>query len=255
MKKFITNKYVLTLLGLTSIFIIWLLLSFIFDKNNLIFPSPIDTFARAFYLLGESYTYVCLGYSILRMLIGFSISFILAMLLALIVNNSESKYKFLSPIMTVFKSVPTVALVFLFVVLSGAKNAPIFVVILISLPILYESFVGGLKSPEANVIESAKIDGASKIKELASIRLPLAIPYIVLGVVSSFSLSFKIEIMAEVITGYTKNGLGSVMKAVQVSDPTNLTEIFAYSLIAVAFILIISVISDVLKKKFAIENK
>ena len=246
-KKFITNKYMMFLYGTIFIFLLWWIISLC--VNSLVVPSPIDTIALAFQFLGEGYTYVCLGYSLLRMVVGFLIAFVVAFALGLIVNDNEKLYQFFTPLMTFFKAIPTAALVFLFIVLIGAQSAPILVVVLIGIPILYESIVGGLKNSSVELLEAAEIDGARKIKRLFNIQLPLGIPYIIIGMISTFSLSFKIEIMAEVITGYTKNGLGSLIKGAQISDPTNLTPVFAYSLIAVVLMLIVTLVAYIVNQK------
>ena len=54
--------------------------------------------------------------------------------------------------------------------------------------------------------------------------------------------------MAEVLTGYTRNGLGSVIHYTQQQDPTNLTGVFAYSLFAIVFMLLISLLETVIKQ-------
>ena len=66
--------------------------------------------------------------------------------------------------------------------------------------------------------------------------------------VSSFALSFKIEIMAEVITGYTRNGLGSVIHFTQVDDPSNMAGIFAYSLLVIILMLLVTLLEDIVKQ-------
>ena len=246
-KKFITNKYMMFLYGTIFLFLLWWIVSLC--ANSLVVPSPIDTIALAFKYLGEGYTYVCLGYSLLRMLLGFLIAFVIAFLLGIIVNNNEKLYQFFTPLMTFFKAIPTAALVFLFIVAIGAQNAPVLVVVLIGIPILYESIVGGLKSTGKAILEAAEVDGAKKIGQLFKIQLPLGVPYIIVGMISTFSLSFKIEIMAEVITGYTKNGLGSLIKGAQISDPTDMTPVFAYSLIAVVLMLIVTLVAYLAKQK------
>lgn len=246
-KKFITNKYMMFLYGTIFLFLLWWIISLCVD--SLIVPSPFATIALAFEYLKDGYTYICLGYSLGRMLLGFLIAFVVAFILGMIVNDSEKMYQFFTPLMTFFKAIPTAALVFLFIVVIGAQNAPILVVILIGIPILYEAIVGGLKASEEELIEAADIDGARKLKKLFRIQLPLGIPYIVVGMISTFSLSFKIEIMAEVITGYTKNGLGSLIKGAQLSDPTDMTPVFAYSLIAVVLMLIVTLVAYIVNQK------
>ena len=246
-KKFITNKYMMFLYGTIFLFLLWWIISLC--VNSLVVPSPFATIALAFEYLKEGYTYACLGYSLLRMIIGFAIAFVVAFAIGLIVNDSEKMYQFFTPLMTFFKAIPTVALVFLFIVLIGAQSAPILVVVLIGIPILYESIVGGLKSSEDELMEAADIDGAKKIKKLFKIQLPLGLPYIIVGMISTFSLSFKIEIMAEVITGYTKNGLGSLIKGAQMSEPTDMTPVFAYSLIAVVLMLIVTLVAYIITQR------
>ena len=153
------------------------------------------------------------------------------------------------PTIIALKSIPTATLLFLFLVLVGAKYAPIFIVILISYPILYESFVGGIENIDENIINALKLDGENSLKNIVKVKIPLAIPYVLVGIASSFALSFKIEIMAEILTGDTKEGLGAAILAAQKNDPTNMIPIFAYSLIAIIFILIIDLIANFVKKR------
>ena len=249
MKKFITNKTTLFIFGTIFVIALWFLLSLIFDINEGIFPSPIATFKEFGNLLGDAYSYKCLGFTFLRMIIGFVISFMLALIVGILAGNHSWLYEFLKPTMTVIKSIPTVALVFLFIVIVAPKNAPILVVFVICFPILYEAVAGGIKKVDPQINYAARVDGAGYLKRVLFIKLPLSMPFIVVGVVSSFSLSFKLEIMAEVLTGYTSNGLGSVIRAAKTDNPTDMTLVFAYSLFAVIFMLLITYLETVVKNR------
>ena len=247
MKRFISNKFVLFALGTLFVILLWVICSLLFDKNGSIFPNPILTMEKFGSILAEGYTYKCLGYTFLRMLIGFGLSFVIALVFGVLAGNNENLYHFFKPLMVVIKSVPTVALVFLFIVLVAPKNAPILVVFVVCFPILYEGIVGGIKNVNKDILEASKVDGANYIKGTLFVKLPLAIPYIIVSMVSSFALSFKIEIMAEVITGYTRNGLGSVIHFTQVDDPTNMAGIFAYALLAIIIMLLVSLLEEIIK--------
>ena len=205
-----------------------------------------------FKLLGQRKTYGYLGFSIIRLLVGFIASFILAFLLGILVNNSEALYNFFTPIITFFKAAPTATFVFLFLVLFGGRNAPALVVIVMTFPILYESIVSALRSTEETVLDAAKIDGASKVKTLFFVQLPLGTPFIVLGLVSTFGMAFKVEIMAEIITGITKGGIGTMINISQLIDATDLTPMFAYSMMAIILVLIVSIATSVLKNKITL---
>ena len=249
MKKFISNKYVLFGLGIVLFILLWWVISLLFDINGMIVPSPWATTGRMIELLGEPYTYKCLGFTLLRVLIGFGISFVVAFILGVLAGNSKTFAGLLKPTMIVLKSVPTATVVFLFVILATPRDAPILVTMLISFPILFEAVTTGIANVDKETVEASKVDGADAVKRNIFIKIPLSLPYIGVGVLASFSLSFKVEIMAEVITGYPINGLGSQIRAVQGADPTDMVTIFGYSLIAVILVLIISITADVIKDK------
>jgi NitT/TauT family transport system permease protein len=202
-----------------------------------------------FELLGKKATYRYLGFSILRLIIGFSISFALAFLLGIIVNNSDVLYNFFTPIITFLKAAPTATFVFLFIVLFGGRNAPAFVVVVMCFPILYESVVSALRSTSQSMIDAAQIDGAGKFKTLMRVQIPLGMPFISLGLLSTFGMAFKVEIMAEIITGITKGGIGTMIKISNLLDGTDLTAMFAYSLMAIILVLIVSICASIFKSK------
>lgn len=252
-KSIFSNKILLTTIGCIIFLLLWIIISAIIGDTKMIFPDPLSTFKETFVILGKSYIYKCIAWTMLKMIIGFSISFIIALVFGVLAGTFPSFKVVLKPIMIAIKSIPTAALVFLFLVITNAKYAPIFIVILISFPILYEAIAAGVNNTSEEVIDASRVDGASHAKMIFRIRLPLAIPYIAVGITSSFALAFKIEIMAEVITGSTTDGIGSAILSAQKNDPSNMVTIFAYSLIAIVFILLLTIIEEIvtwyIKKK------
>lgn len=231
-------------------FALWQILSMIIGEDTFIFPSPIKTITRAIQMLGSSYIYKCIGQTMFRMVGGFAIAFVLAFALGVIAGNNEKIEEIIKPSMTILRSLPTATIVYLFLVIVGARLTPLFIVVLVSFPIIYESVLGGIKSTPEQLLEACRIDGATRAKENVSVRIPLAMPYIMVGIASSFALSLKIEIMAEVITGYTRLGLGSAILAAQRSDPTNMVPVFAYSFVAIVIMLLFDSISNAIKSKY-----
>ena len=119
-KAFIGNTYFIYTLGLLFVFGLWFLFAFIVGGENLIFPSPIETIKAAGDILSRSYIYKGIGWTILRTLMGFVAAFILAFILGSLAGHYKKLYLFLKPLMLVAKSIPTAALVFLFLILSGS---------------------------------------------------------------------------------------------------------------------------------------
>lgn len=250
MKKFISNKIVLYILGICLLLGVWFLVSTLVDIDSMVFPNPFKTIARMVELLGQKSTYRYLAFSVLRLLIGFAVSFVLAFLIGMLVHDNEKLYALFTPIMTFFKAAPTATFVFLFIILIGAKNAPVYVVITVTMPILYESIVSALKSASKTAVEASKLDGANNLQTLLRIQIPLGIPFIALGVVSTFAMAFKIEIMAEIITGFTNGGIGSIIHTSQIINVTDLTDMFAYSLMAIILVLMLTIATSLLKQKW-----
>ena len=164
MKKFISNKYILFALGIVLFILLWWVVSLFFDINKMVVPSPLDTTVRMFELLRDPYTFKCLGITLLRVLIGFGISFAAAFILGVLAGNSKIFAGLLKPTMVVIKSIPTATVVFLFVIMVSPKDAPILVTTLISFPILFEAVTSGIANVDKETLEASKVDGAGYLK-------------------------------------------------------------------------------------------
>ena len=244
-RKFTLNKKLNTLLGV----ILFITLCQLLSKSigSYIFPGPFLTIKETIRLLTLNYTWQCIYYSLLRLFGGFAVAFIIGLILGVLSGNFYFIKELLNPMIVAVKSIPTASLVFLFIVLSGARNASVYIVILVAFPIIYDGVSSGIENIDRDIIDASRLDGASFIYENIKVKLPLALPYIFVSVSSSFALSFKIEIMAEVITGTTFPGLGSAISTVRKIEPANLAPVFAYSLIAIIIALILTFVSKKIK--------
>lgn len=257
MKKvlsFLTNNTTFYIYGIFFVFVIWYLISISQGYGNLVFPNPIETFAKTGELLSKTYIYKCIGMTLLRTLIGFAIAFISAMVLGVISGSFKKFQVFLKPLVIVMKSAPTAAFVFLFLILSGSKYAPIYIVTLLAFPILYESVVAGLNAITDEINDALKVDSGKFFTSLFKVKIPLSFRFIAVGLASSFALSFKTSIMAEIIAGDTDYGLGCAINAYRNYEPANLTPIFAITLIAIVIILLVDLVSVLIKSKINIDN-
>lgn len=251
MKKFIsalTSNTSLYIFGIFFVFILWYVISISQGYGNLVFPNPFDTIKETGVLLSASYIYKCIGWTILRTLIGFAIAFVGAFILGTLAGSFKQVQTFLKPLIIVLKSAPTAAFVFLFLILSGSRYAPIYIVIILAFPILYEAVVGGIGSITPEINDALKVDSGRYFQSLIRVKIPLSFRYIAVGLASSFALSFKTAIMAEIIAGDTNYGLGSAITAYRNSEPANLVPIFAITLIAILLILFVDLVSILIKK-------
>lgn len=249
MRKSILSKVLYRILGFILLLVIWQIASMLIKQGSFILPNLQDSFAYTIKILNSSYLYNCILISLKNLMIGFLAAFVSAFIIGVIAGNNYAFKEIVSPLILTMKSIPTASVVYLFMLLAGIENSPIFIVALVCFPIIFEAVVSGIENIDSTLIEAAKVDGINYLTGNAFIKIPLAVPSIILGISSCFGLGFKIEIMAEIITGSGKLGLGSAIASSQRSDPTNLIPVFAYSLIAILLMFVIDLITSFIKDK------
>ena len=223
-------------------------------QNRSIFPSPWETLGEAFIYLGEGFTYKCLWGTLWRTIVGFTVSALLAFFIGVLVGNFTSLKHVFNPTMVALRAIPTAAVTFLFLMMAGLKNAPMYVVGVIVFPMVYEATVSGFNNIDPTIIMALKVDTNSNLYSNLKVKIPLAFPYIALGLITSFGLSLKIEIMAEVISGSSSYGLGRAIQSAYLNSTNGMVPTFAYSFIAILIMLIFTLIFAIIKKVFKLED-
>ena len=253
--KRIINKYTLTALGVGLFFLLWYLIYLLAGSNIYIFPDPGSTLKEAFSYFASPYIYKCIWGSFYRMLIGFTAASVLGIAIGMIVGNfTKIKYVF-NPTIIALRSIPTAALVFLILVLVGFKNASMYIVMVIVFPMVYEATVSGYQNIDKDIIAAMRVDSRNGFVNNFKIKLPLSMPYIAVGLTTSFALSFKIEIMAEVITSSSKSyGLGRAIAVAFANQSNGLVSTFAYAFIAILVMMIVSLVIWGVKAIFHIKS-
>ncbi len=255
MKKYITNRYFLTFLGVILFFLLWYLIYILAGKSIYVFPDPFTTIKRSFELFGDAYLYKCIWGSLYRMLIGFGVASIVAIFIGMIVGNHLKLKHVFNPTMIALRSIPTAAIVFLLLHLAGFDNAAPYVVGVIVFPMVYEATVSGYQHIDKQVLMAMKLDNNTRLQKNYKVKLPLSMPYIAVGLTTSFALSFKIEIMAETLTSTSQSyGLGRAIAVEFANQTDGLISTFAYAFIAVLIMLIVSLLVFILKRTLHIKN-
>lgn len=255
MKKYITNRYFLTFLGVILFFLLWYLIYILAGKSIYVFPDPFTTIKRSFELFGDAYLYKCIWGSLYRMLIGFGVASIVAIFIGMIVGNHLKLKHVFNPTMIALRSIPTAAIVFLLLHLAGFDNAAPYVVGVIVFPMVYEATVSGYQHIDKQVLMAMKLDNNTRLQKNFKVKLPLSMPYIAVGLTTSFALSFKIEIMAETLTSTSQSyGLGRAIAVEFANQTDGLISTFAYAFIAILIMLIVSLLVFILKRTLHIKN-
>ncbi len=143
------------------------------------------------------------------------------------------------------RALPTVAIKLLLV--AFVPKASIYVVFLVQFPAIYQATKEGSEKAVQTFSMQMKLKGKRNITNFTQIVFPLTVDHIFLGLIQAFGLGFKAEIMAETFS-YTTASFG-IGKLIYNSYQNSLyTDMAAYVLIAVAFVIIIDLIVNGLKK-------
>lgn len=236
------------ILGIASIFIIWILLSIIIN-NQYAIPKVDKTTKALGDLFSSSKTYLILGKTILRIALTILIGFTASIILVILSTLSKKFRAFISPIITLLKTVPVVVVILLFLFIFTRDTTPIFVALLVIMPLMYEALLNGINNIDESIINETKMISKTNLFVLRKVYLPLTKPYILLSILQSIGLGLKAMVMAELIA-QTKNSIGREMSYYR--SFLDMEYIFAWGLIMIAIVIIAEIFIRKIKRKITI---
>ena len=204
----------LPILTVACLVAVWALASKIIG-NQFVLPSVADTVVEFFNLFTKGEFYLALLSTLLRSFIGFFISFIVAFVLALLQQKSSHFARVINLIVAFLRTLPTIAVVLIFVLWTSENVAPVLVTILVVLPTCYTSFVNALNGVDKSVLEMCRVDGIDTKNTFLKIKLPIILPEVLLTCGAGFSLSLKLMVASEVLS-QTSKCIGYMLKFSQV---------------------------------------
>lgn len=236
------KKKIYVLLGCLLLIFGWILAYFIIN-NPLIIPSPIDVINSFIKLFKSNSIFIDIYQTLYRTIISFIISYLIGIIFATIASKSHKIEDIFKPLFTCLRAIPTVSFIIIFIMIIGFKRAPYYIVFIISFPIIYQSILEGYKNinPELKMIN--KLDNYNPIKNYLLFTFPMIKTSLITAFISSFTLSFKVEVMAETLTGSTRlRGLGFLIHIYRYEN--DISAILAIALL----IIILSSIFELLGK-------
>lgn len=160
--------------------------------------------------------------------VGLTAACIAGVASALLLSSSDWTERALYPYATFFQTVPIVSIAPLLVIWFGFgfKTVAISAFIVSIFPIIANT-LAGLKFTDPALLDLFKLYGAGGFKTLFKLRLPFAVPQILVGIKISAGLSMIGAIIGEFIAG---GGLGGVIDTARTQQ--RLDKVFAAILLA-----------------------
>jgi NitT/TauT family transport system permease protein len=247
MKKLgaIVKNHYEKLLAMLGFLIVWQLVVMIFGIKEFILPSPITTFSYLFVpeLASQYDWFTHIETTLVEILIGFSVTALVGIFIAVLMTWSRFLRQIIMPILTLFNSLPKIALAPLFLLWFGYGIIPnVMIAFLISFfPIVINTAVG-LNAVEEDLLDLVRYLHASKWQVFAKIQFPNSLPYIFSGFKISATLCVVGVIVGEFIA--STRGLGFLIKSAQglMDTPPMFASLILISILGLSFFGFISLL-------------
>jgi len=239
------KKLVYNLLGIGFIFVLWLVISNIY-QNSLIIPKISEVFSALFNLMKTSRFFELLYKMIIRIILTVSVSLIVALILAMLSFKSNGFYQFLNPLITILKTIPIIAIIIMLLMSIGFDLAPYVATSFVIIPIIYEMVYSSLTQIDSTVTDDLKTLTDNNLNVIVRFYVPLIIPSIITSVVQSFGLGLKVMLMAEYISPRT-NTFGAEINRYYMNN--QMDYVFAIIIIVVILVFICDKILKLIREK------
>lgn len=236
-----------SLISFIGLLIVWYFLSL--NRKTLIFPSPLEVWQSFVTVLGSKAFLPSVFNTVKAVFISFAVAFIPALVLGILSRFVPSLHRFMEDISGIIRSVPSVAIILMALLLLPVSVTPVVICFFVVFPVLYTNIAEGLARTDPLLLEMAKVYGVSRGKVIRYIQIPSVKPFIVAGTRTALGLSFKIMVTAEVFNFVNHNTIGSQMYMHKIQ--IDIAGIIVWTIVVV----VLSILLDVaLKKLFEVKR-
>ena len=170
---------------------VWAVLALLVHRE-LLLPAPWTVVRRLCELAATGAFWRITAVSIGRVLLGVA--------LAVACTASKTADALLCPLMTVVKSTPVASFVVLALIWIARDWLPVFIALLMVLPVVWSNVCTGIRSADPALLELARVYGWPRGRVLRRIYVPSVRPHFLAALRSGLGFGWKAGIAAEVLT-------------------------------------------------------
>jgi len=192
--------------------------------GDLVLPSPKVTFLTLFEMLKDEMVINDILITIKRALIGFGISVTLGSILGLLSGLYVTASILSRPIVTILLGMPPIAWIVLAMIWFGmTDDTVIFTVVVASLPIVFLGALQGTRTLEGDLKQMAESFNLTFKMKLFDLYFPHIFSYVFPAWISALGMSWKIVVMAELLSSNDGIGAALAISRSQLDTPTALS--------------------------------
>ncbi len=196
--------------ALVAVWLLWIA-SYHAIANDYILPSFEGTVASLFQTLGEGAFWRAAGNTLWRTLLAFLVSLLLGVGLALLSRLFEGVRYFLAPVVSILRTLPTMAVILILLIWTTPLTAPVVVSGLVLFPAAYAAALASMDEVHESYGQLARAYGVSRARQAFKMYLPLSAPAVTGQAGAILSMGLKITVSGEVLSSTAKS-LGGMMQ-------------------------------------------
>lgn len=200
-------------------------------SSPLILPSPVETMDVLFRDIASASFWRHIGATSARSIVAFLVSILCGVLLGVLSGVSDVFRRLLEFPLAIVRATPVVSFILLALFWFGSSIVPVFVSVLMSLPVVVSSVDAGIRGADFRLLAMARSYGLSRMRVIRHVYLPSCVPSFLSGCRSAFGLSWKVVAAGEVLS-LPRHAAGTLLHGAKVHLET--AEVFAVTLVLVA---------------------
>lgn len=186
------------LLGSLVFVLFWALASRVVGAE-IILPGPLETVRRFLISVRTGAFYRHLGGTWVRAMGGFGIAYATGVFWGLLAGLEPVIDDVLKPSLVAMRATPVIAVILLAIIWFEAALAPVFVTVLMVLPVVVQSVTAGVRASAPPLLEMATVFSVSRARVIRGIVLPSAAPALSSSAHAGLGMAFKVTVAAEVL--------------------------------------------------------
>lgn len=198
MRRLWRNKSIRHLLAGLLALLVWQVLS-LFLGSPLLLPGPAAVLGRLFALMLTGDFWQRVGFSLLRVGLGFGLGLVLGLVLGLLGGRFPLIQTLLWPYVAAMQAVPVASFIILSLLFLSAGQLPVLICFLVVFPPVYENVVQGVQSTSIELLEMGRAFGFSWWRRLKYLYLPTLKPFLLSACTVGVGMACKAGVAAEVI--------------------------------------------------------
>lgn len=221
------EKGIWTLFSFLFLVLVWVFLAAIVG-NSYLLPGFFKTLKEAVLLLGQISFWLAFVSTLFRAVVAFLISFVLGAGIGILAYCFPKFGRFAFPVLSFFRSLPTMAILLMILLWTNANVAPILVACIVLFPMSFSIVYSSLVSVDKDLLEMSRVYQVSRKKIIKQLFIPFVLPSVGVEISTTLSFSLKLIVSAEIMSN-TFQSIGGQMQAAALYDKTPL--LFALTLL------------------------